>query len=185
MMGPQKSSHLDLCIGHHVISEGQAVNLNTKLELKGAFIYIFFHLPNALLIYRWVNRPREIQRLLKITVHLGVKPMATQTLDTPHHDCCCHVVSWELVESTLSKPHLSSMAGCVTPREKGNCRGAICSLQMKRSWGKQPDGDFRKYPKKVLESFGGKSTYNHVSGILKCSAKSLPAVRLSAPSGDW
>ena len=39
--------HMHLCIDHHVISEGQAVNPNTKLELKGA---LYIYLPVLLLI---------------------------------------------------------------------------------------------------------------------------------------
>lgn len=35
--------------------------------------------------------------------------------------------------------------------EKGHCAGEICSPQVRRSRGKQLDGDFRKYPKMVLE----------------------------------
>lgn len=130
-MGPQKNSGWLQPLTNHTCTSVLAcdqwrASCESKHKVRPlGCLYVY--------IYRWVNRPREIQWLLKIAVHLGVKPVAAQTPDIwpnapsclltpPHHYYCCHMVFWELAESTLSKPHSSSMAGCVTPREKGNCR---------------------------------------------------------------
>lgn len=101
---------------------------------------------------------------------------------------CCHMVSWGLVgvhcESAtpgLCRPwwlHMSLL------RKKQPWESDL-SLWTKRSWGKQSDGDFRKYSKMVLEGFRKKSTYHRVSEVLKCSANLPPAFRPSVPAGDW
>lgn len=193
-MGPQKNSGWLQPLTNHTCTSVLAcdqwrASCESKHKVRAlGCLYVY--------IYRWVNRPREIQWLLKIAVHLGVKPVAAQTLDIwPNAPSCLLTPP----PSLLLLSHGVLRAGGVHPEQaplelhgwmchsqrKRQLSGVICSLQRKRSWGEQPDGDFRKYPKRLLESFGGKSTYYHVSGILKCSANHLPAFRLSVPSGDW